>query len=115
MQNAIQNTFKRNKSIEDAFFVIKTVKTGADKSLYLYSEDRDGKVNAISYQSISSVPNELLLKRNTMQPIHVYVKKKDESKNLDFTKIIDNLGKNIAIELNKMLEKELNYVLGLIE
>lgn len=101
IENSISKVLKENDKIADFFSVTKRVKIGTEKNLQLYSYDHSGKLVSHAYQEVSYIPTDLKLKRNTLLPIYIYIRKKNKDDHVDFNSLI----KKIGVELGEILSQ----------
>ena len=112
IEESLKETMKNYDDIEEWFYQVKPMKTGIDQNLMLYSEEQDGKTIVHLYEQISNSNFVLEKYRNSLIPVYIYLRKKDENAKVNFENIIKELGSNIG---DKICDEIESYLRGLIK
>ena len=111
IHEALDRTLEGNTEIRDYFFQFKQVKTGINKNLMLYSEDYKGRTKTYKYIEISDTNKVLEIRRNALIPVYIYLRKKDDKVNIEFSSIIKALGTNLGNGVSVAIENKIKDLL----
>lgn len=111
IEKALEITMESCEDVDDWFYTVKSIKTGIGQNLMLYSEEIKGEPKIHIYEHISNSKYILEKYRNSLVPVYVYLRKKDDTKMVDFANIIQTFGKNIGSIICDEIESNINVLI----